>query len=196
MSTALRPLAPPRAVAPDERAGPREATDGGPRPYADPWLTGVGLGVLLALTFVVVGRGLGAIGGFASAAAAGVRALLPGWAHASAYWAPWAEGPTPLLDWLVLELAGAMVGALLSARAARRLQWSTERGPRLRAGARLAVAFAGGAVMGFGARLARGCTSGLVLSGGAVLAASGWVFAGAAFAAAFALAPALRRLWT
>ena len=49
--------------------------------------------------------------------------------------------------------------------------------------------------MGFGAKLARGCTSGQALSGGALLATGSWIFIGACFAAGFAPAPFVRRLW-
>jgi uncharacterized membrane protein YedE/YeeE len=50
--------------------------------------------------------------------------------------------------------------------------------------------------MGLGAVLARGCTSGQALTGGALLSLGSWVFIVAAFGAAYAVAPLLRRLWT
>ena len=53
----------------------------------------------------------------------------------------------------------------------------------------------GGAVMGVGAVLARGCTSGQALTGGALLSVGSWLFMGAAFAAAYAVAPIVRRAW-
>ena len=53
-----------------------------------------------------------------------------------------------------------------------------------------------GQLMGrLGARLSLGCTSGLALSGGALLQLGSFVFVGATFAAAFAVAPFVRRLW-
>jgi hypothetical protein len=61
--------------------------------------------------------------------------------------------------------------------------------------ARWALAFAGGLLSGFGARMARGCTSGLALSGGATLSAGAFVFMLSVFAAAFAGAYLLRRIW-
>ena len=60
---------------------------------------------------------------------------------------------------------------------------------------RLGFAFAGGALMGAGAVFARGCTSGQALTGGALLAVGSWLFVLTAFAAAFAAAPLLSRLW-
>jgi uncharacterized membrane protein YedE/YeeE len=50
--------------------------------------------------------------------------------------------------------------------------------------------------MGIGAKLARGCTSGLGLTGGATLSVGSWLFVLAAFSAAYAIAPLLRRQWT
>ena len=49
-----------------------------PRPYADPYLAGVGLGLVLLASFVLAGRGLGASGAFATAAATSVQAVAPG----------------------------------------------------------------------------------------------------------------------
>ena len=48
------------------------------RPYADPYLAGVGLGLVLLASFVLAGRGLGASGAFATAAATSVQAVAPG----------------------------------------------------------------------------------------------------------------------
>ncbi len=83
----------------------------------------------------------------------------------------------------------------MSAWLAGRLRGEVERGRHVARGARLAVAFAGGAVMGVGAVLARGCTSGLALTGGALLSAGAWLFMLAAFAAAYLVAPLAARMW-
>ena len=39
-----------------------------PAPYMNPYLAGIGLGLVLLASFVVMGRGLGASGAFSSAA--------------------------------------------------------------------------------------------------------------------------------
>jgi uncharacterized membrane protein YedE/YeeE len=79
---------------------------------------------------------------------------------------------------------------------AGRLRWgAVERGPHAGRGARLAYAVTGGAIMGIGAKLARGCTSGQALTGGALLSVGSWTFIAAAFAAAFLIAPLVRRQW-
>jgi hypothetical protein len=167
------------------------------RPYADPYVAGFALGLVLLAAFVVMGRGLGASGGFASAAS-GVAALAaPEAAHRNAYFSRYlTTGTSPWLDWLIFELAGVAIGGALSAWLAGRLRRDIERGPRMSVGPRLAFAFGGGAVMAGGAVLARGCTSGQALTGGALLSVGSWVFMLAAFAGAYALAPFVRRLWT
>jgi hypothetical protein len=70
-----------------------------------------------------------------------------------------------------------------------------ERGRGVSSRARLGAAFAGGAAMGVGAAFARGCTSGLALTGGALLGVGSWAFMGAAFAAAYAIAPLVKTAW-
>ena len=168
-----------------------------PRPYANPYIAGVALGLVLLAAFVVMGRGLGASGAFASSAAGVVAAAAPGAARGNAYFARYLAGDGgPWLDWLLIEIVGVGIGGFLSALAARRLRVEIERGPRLSSSARLTAAFGGGAVMGLGAVLARGCTSGQALTGGALLSVGSWLFILGAFAAAYLFAPLLRRLWT
>ncbi len=88
-----------------------------------------------------------------------------------------------------------MAGGFLSALLAGRWKSTIERGPHITSKTRLALAFGGGAVMAAGAYLARGCTSGLALTGGALLGVGSWIFMLAAFAAAYAFAPIVRRTW-
>jgi uncharacterized protein len=168
-----------------------------PQPYADPYFAGVGLGLVLLGAFVFVGRGLGASGAFASTASEVATVVAPIRAAHSPYFARYlADGVPPWRDWLVIELLGVAIGGGLSAWLAGRMRRSVERGPRISRGARLGSALGGGATMGLGAVLARGCTSGQALTGGALLSLGSWAFILAAFAAAYAFAPLLRRLWT
>jgi uncharacterized membrane protein YedE/YeeE len=164
--------------------------------YANPYLAGVALGLVLLAAFVVMGRGLGASGAFASSAAGVVSAAAPQAAQANPYFARYLGGQGPWLDWLLLEIAGVAIGGFLSALLAGRLRIDIERGPRFSGRARLTTAFLAGAVMGLGAVLARGCTSGQALTGGALLSAGSWLFIGGAFAAAYLTAPFVRRVWT
>jgi uncharacterized membrane protein YedE/YeeE len=166
-----------------------------PRPYADPYIAGSGLGLVLLAAFVIMGRGLGASGAFTTSAAGLVGAASPARAAASPLFARYLGGSGPWLDWLLFEIAGVAIGGFLSALAAGRLSAMIERGPRISRGARLATAFAGGATMGVGAVLARGCTSGLALTGGALLSVGSWLFIIGAFAAAYLVAPLMTRAW-
>src|SRR3982751_2146115 len=75
------------------------------RPYADPYLTGVVLGLVLLAAFVLVGRGLGATGAFASVAATALRAVSPGAAQGNAYFAERLPSNGLWSEWLVVEIA-------------------------------------------------------------------------------------------
>ena len=169
-----------------------------PRAYWNPYVAGVGLGLVLLGAFVLVGHGIGVSGAAASVVAATADAVAPAHARANPYLAAYiGDGSrSPLHDWFVVEVLGVLLGGLLSAALAGRMQPAVARGPRATTRARLAYAFTGGAVMGFGTRLARGCTSGLALSGGALLSVGAWVFMLAIFAAGYAVAPLVRRQWT
>lgn len=155
-----------------------------PRPYVDPYLAGVGLGLVLLACFALSGQGLGASGAFATVANHAVGSFTRNaWVqgYLSGGWA----------SWMIVEVGGVILGAGLSAWRAGRLVTSRAPAPR----SRLAAAMTGGVLMGFGAALARGCTSGLALSGGSLLSVGAWVFMIALFAAGFLAAPLLRRLW-
>lgn len=166
------------------------------RPYANPYVAGTALGLVLLAAFVFAGRGLGASGAFASVAAATAHAVAPGATASNAYFAGYLDGGAkPWTDWLVLELAGAMAGAWMSARLAGRTAIAVERGAGVATSSRLALAAVGGATMGAGAVFARGCTSGQALSGGAVLSVGSWIFIAAAFGAGYMTAPLLRQVW-
>jgi hypothetical protein len=165
------------------------------RRYVDPYVAGTALGLVLLASFVIAGRGLGASGAFASSAAGVVAAVSPARAAASPYFGRYLAGDGPWSEWLLFEIAGVVIGGFLSAFAAGRLRAVVERGPNLGRGSRLAIAFAGGSVMGAGAVLARGCTSGLALTGGALLSVGSWLFMMATFAGAYLFAPMVRRAW-
>ena len=167
-----------------------------PRPYADPYLCGVALGLVLLASYVLAGRGLGASGAFATALATSVQALAPGAVAGNPYLAEHLAEGGPLRDWLVVEILGVLVGGFLSAALAGRLALRVERGVHVQLRQRMATAVVGGVLMGGGAVLARGCTSGQALTGGALLSVGAWLFIGAAFAAAYLVAFVTRRSWT
>ncbi len=168
------------------------------QPYWNPYLAGLGLGLVLLSAFVVMGRGLGASGAYASAVAAGVQAVAPQHAASNEFYAEYLGDGTqsPLKDWLVFEVIGVFVGGYISGILAGRVRKTVEKGPRVSVNARFGYAFVGGMIMAFGAKLARGCTSGQALTGGALLGLGSWSFMLAVFAGAYAVAYFVRRQWT
>jgi hypothetical protein len=166
------------------------------RPYSNPYLAGIGLGLVLLAAFVLVGRGLGASGAFNSAIAWLVSLIAPAYARSNEFLGAYLdEGTHPLKAWLVFEVAGVLVGALLSGLLAGRVAFGIEKGPRAGVAARLALAFVGGALMAVGAAFGRGCTSGQALTGGALLNLGSWIYMMCVFGGAYAVAWFLRRQW-
>ena len=168
-----------------------------PRPYSNPYLAGLGLGLVLLASFLIMGRGLGASGAFSTVVANGVHAIAPGHATSNEYYSEYlGDGTTsPWKDWLVFEVLGVFVGGFISALLAGRIKRSIDKGPNISIRSRLLFAFGGGALMGIGAKLARGCTSGQALTGGALLGVGSWAFMLMVFAGAYAMAYFVRREW-
>ncbi len=163
----------------------------------NPYLAGFLLGLVLLATIFVTGRGLGASGAVKSVVVATVGAVAPAHAKASPFYGKYVgEGKeSPLMAWLVFEVAGVILGAFASGLVSDRLGFVNERGPRLGGRRRLVFAVAGGVLFGIGAQLARGCTSGAALSGMAVLSTAGFVTMLAIFGTGFAVAYFVRGLW-
>ena len=167
------------------------------RPYMNPYLAGMGLGLVLLAAFVIMGRGLGASGAFSSTMSWLVNVVAPAHAQANEYFQGYlGDGSThPLKAWLVFEVIGVATGALLSGLLAGRVHITVEKGPRASTTARLLCAFAGGMLMAFGAHLARGCTSGQALTGGALLNVGSWAFMIMVFVGGYAVAWFMRWQW-
>jgi hypothetical protein len=168
------------------------------QPYWNPYVAGLGLGLVLLSSFVIMGRGLGASGAFSSLVAATVNTVAPSHAASNTFYAEYLGDGTknPLKDWLVFEVLGAIAGGFISGLLAGRFKKTVEKGPRISVGTRFVFAFSGGIIMGFGAKLARGCTSGQALTGGALLGLGSRAFMLAVFAGAYAVAYFVRRQWT
>ena len=166
------------------------------KPYANPYLAGIMLGVVLFGAFFLTGTGLGASGSIARLTVSVEDVVAPRHVDRNAYLADMAGGDSNAMDhWIIMMTAGTLLGGFLSALRNGRLKVETVKGPNISTPTRWAFAFLGGGLMGFGARLARGCTSGQALSGGAVLSAGSWAFMFAVFAGGYALAWFVRRLW-
>ncbi len=167
------------------------------RPYWSPYAAGIGLGLTLLCSYWILGAGLGASGGLARCAAWLEHAVLPAHTAGTKYFGAWfAEGSSLVLKYyLVFMSAGVLLGGLLSALGAGRVDPSVERGPRIGPRGRLWFALAGGVLVGFASRLARGCTSGQALSGTPLLFTGSVVFLLCMFLGAYAAAFFVRRQW-
>jgi len=165
------------------------------RPYWNPYGVGFLLGLVLLLTYVVAGRGLGATAAFSAVASWLAGLVSPAHVQDNVVHVRYWNDGAPLLNWTLFLLIGALVGAFVSGWQGRRLSWSVERGPNISDNTRLLLAFGGGFVAAFGARIAKGCTSGQALTGGSMLNVGSLVFMLAVFASAYALAWFVRKEW-
>lgn len=165
--------------------------------YMNPYLAGVLLGLLLLATIYITGRGLGASGAIKSGTIAAVQAVAPSHTENTKFYKEYAEehSGSPLMNWLVFEVVGVLIGAFLSGLAANRLSLKFEKGPRATNKIRVAGAIIGGILWGIGSQLGRGCTSGSALSGLAVMSTGGIITMFAIFAGAYMFAYFFRKMW-
>jgi uncharacterized protein len=193
MTSTSTALAPPIPAA---RADAGAVAVREPAPYSNPYLAGVGLGLVLLAAFVLMGRGLGASGAVSAVLAGVLQFVAPEHAQSREWLASYiADGANPFKEWLVFEGLGVFAGALLSGLLARRAMFVVEKGARVSRGTRLLLAFGGGVLMAVGAALGRGCTSGQALTGGALLNLGSWAFMLMVFAGAYSVAWFVRREW-
>jgi uncharacterized membrane protein YedE/YeeE len=144
----------------------------------NPYLVGIGLGVLSWLAFAVVNSPLGISTPISSAASLCAAPVLG--SDGVAQNAYWQKFPFKW-DYHMLFLVGTFLGSLLSVAISRTFRaelvpatWSSRFGNA--PFKRLIAAFLGGVIIMFGARMAGGCTSGHGISGSLQLALSSWVF--------------------
>lgn len=107
---------------------PLGAGAGPGNPYLNPYLAGMGLGLVLLAAFVLVGRGLGASGAFSSTLSWFVNLVAPAHAQANLYMQGYlGDGAThPLKAWLVFEVVGVAASALVSGLLAGRARFTVE----------------------------------------------------------------------
>lgn len=152
------------------------------RPFWPPLVAGMALGLILLLTFVLTGHGLGATGASTRMTAWLGLAVAPAATQANSYLGPMVEGGNPLASWISWQVIGVAIGALVAAFLGGRFRVQLDGARSVGAPRRLVTALGGGLLAGFGARVAAGCTSGLGLSGAATLAIAAFVFLGLFFA--------------
>jgi uncharacterized protein len=147
-----------------------------PAPYWSPLIAGLALGLVLLLTFLITGHGLGATGFTTRFTAWLGMYIAPAATSANDYLGGMVEDGSPLNSWITWQVIGVALGALLSAYFAHRIQFKMDGREFLGGSKRPFTALLGGLLAGFGARVAAGCTSGLGLSGAAVLSLAGFTF--------------------
>jgi len=167
------------------------------KPYSNPYLIGIGLGLVLLAAFIIMGRGLGASGALSTVVAVTVTNVAPEHAANNNFYKEYVgdSETNPLKDWLIFQTIGVLVGGFLSGIISGRVKKGIEKGPRISTRMRLVYAFIGGGLLGWGAKLARGCMSGQALSEGAVLNLGSWAFMMMVFVGGYAAAYFLRRQW-
>jgi uncharacterized membrane protein YedE/YeeE len=167
-----------------------------PKKLWNPYVAGVILGLVMLISFLLAGKGLGASGAANRLGIAAVNAVTPAHIDKNPYMASAKSAGNILDNWLVFEVLGVILGGFLAAYTGGRLKRRIIKGPRITSTQRLALALFGGIIMGMAARLARGCTSGQALSGGALLSAGSFIFMFSVFIGAYALAYFVRKEWT
>ncbi len=166
--------------------------------YMNPYVAGVLLGLLLVATIYITGRGLGASGAIKSYAVTAVETIAPSHTGSTKFYQEYGkehEGSSPLMNWLVFEVTGVLIGAFLSGLISNRLDFKLEKGPHTTTRIRIAGALIGGILWGIGSQLGRGCTSGAALSGMAVMSTGGIITMFAIFAGAYMFAYFFRKFW-
>ncbi len=165
--------------------------------YMNPYLAGVFLGLLLLATIYISGRGLGASGAIKSFTVGIVETIAPAHTNNHVFYKEYSKdhSGSPLMNWLVFEVVGVLIGAFISGLISNRLNLKLEYGPRSKPNIRIAGALLGGLLFGFGAQLGRGCTSGSALSGMAVLSTGGLITMMAIFGGAYVFAYFFRKFW-
>lgn len=159
----------------------------------NPYVVGVGIGLLSMVVFAVVDKPLGMSTAVAKASAVCALPVIGSeGVAANAYWAKYA----PKWDYGTLFLLGSFLGAAASSLLSGSFRfesvpsvWRERFGAS--AGRRMLAAVAGGAIMLYGARMAGGCTSGHGISGSLQLAVSSWIFFVVMFATGIATAAVL-----
>ena len=164
-----------------------------PRPLWNPYVAGVLLGLGLLATFLVTGNGYGVTGATTLATAAVAGRIAPSTVEASTYLHNLFE--VGLDRWIVWEVVGLSIGALIGSILAGRFKFQVDGPTQAGRTLRLVLALVGGAASGFGARLALGCTSGMGLSGSATLAAAGFLFLIGFFIAGAMFGQLTKGLW-
>ncbi len=152
------------------------------KPFWPPLVAGIALGLVLLLTFVLSGHGLGASGAATDLVAGVGLQVAPEATKANGYLGPMVADGSPIGSWMTWEILGVAIGALVAAFMGGRFRVQLDGARSIGTPKRLITTLGGGFLAGFGARIAGGCTSGVGLSGSAALGISAFVFLALFFA--------------
>ncbi|MBT8506864.1 hypothetical protein AZH53_00265 [Methanomicrobiaceae archaeon CYW5] len=141
-----------------------------------PYIAGAGIGILSWVAFLLSNKPLGCSTAYARTSGMIERLFRGKKTEEKPYYRKFA----PVVDWEWMLVAGVFLGAFAAAMLTGgfALEWvPTLFGDTFGydTALRLAVAFAGGILMGLGSRWAGGCTSGHGISGTLQLAVSSWI---------------------
>src|SRR4030042_6645775 len=83
--------------------------------YWNPYVAGVALGLVLLLTFYLMGTGLGASGAVARTAAVIAHEAAPAAVEQNPYYKEFYKpgGKHPLVNWMVIEVVGVFIGGVV-----------------------------------------------------------------------------------
>ena len=125
--------------------------------YWNPYLAGIALGLVLLLTFYLMGTGLGASGAVARTAAVMAHVVAPATVEQHPYFSGFYKGSKPpWINWMVFEVLGVFLGGAIAVITARRFKPGIGKGPTASNGLRLSMALIGGVLAGIGTRFCPG----------------------------------------
>ena len=160
-----------------------------------PYIAGAGIGIVSCLAFVLADRPLGCSTAFVKARGLIGKVISEEKINRMEYY----REIVPQVDWPFMIIPGIIIGAFLSAFLSGTFQviwvpalWASVFGNNVIL--RIAVALAGGILLGFGARWAGGCTSGHGISGSIQLSLASMITAACFFAGGIAVAMLLYRV--
>ena len=156
-----------------------------------PYLVGIGIGILVWLSFLLSNKPLGCSTAYARSTGMIEKLFFGKKVHKKVYYQKF----EPKIDWEWMLVIGIIIGAFISAYTSGVFNleiipslWDDTFGSNVYF--RLIVAVFGGFLIGFGARMSGGCTSGHGISGTLQLSLGSWIaiicfFVGGIFTAFF-----------
>ncbi len=141
-----------------------------------PYIVGIGIGVLVWISFILSDKAIGCSTAFARTSGMTEKAIRGKKVEEKEYY----KKIIPKIDWEWMLVFGVLFGALISSLTSGTFSvetipdiWKEAFGNTLLL--RFIIAFIGGIFIGFGARMAGGCTSGHGISGTIQMAVGSWL---------------------